>query len=142
MIERLSHTTVYVLDQDEALVFYRDKLGFEVRTDATMDSGFRWLTVGPRAQPGLEVVLMKVEPGPMCDAETAATLRRLVAHGTFGIGVFETSDCRATYEELKAKGVEFQGEPEEKFYGIEVIGKDNSGNWFSMTQRVKPGGAP
>ena len=139
MIRRLSHTTVYVLDQDEALTFYRDKLGLEVRTDATMDNGFRWLTVGPKAQPDLEIVLMKVAEGPMCDAATAATLRELVKKGTFSVGVFDTSDCRATYAELKAKGVEFQGPPEERFYGIEAVGKDNSGNWFSMTQRVKPG---
>ena len=139
MIERLSHATVYVLNQDDALAFYRDKLGFEVRTDFTMDGGFRWLTVGPKTQPGFEIVLMLVQAGPMCDASTAATLRELVEKGTFGIGVFETSDCRATYAELTAKGVEFRGPPEERFYGIEAVGKDNSGNWFSMTQRVKPG---
>lgn len=139
MIQRLSHITVYVLDQDEALKFYRDKLGFEVRTDATMDNGFRWLTVGPKTQPGMEIVLMKLAEGPMCDAATAATLKELVTKGTFSIGVFDTDDCRATYAELKAKGVEFKGLPEERFYGIEAIGKDNSGNWFSMTQHTKPG---
>jgi catechol 2,3-dioxygenase-like lactoylglutathione lyase family enzyme len=137
MIQRLSHTTVYVLNQDEALTFYRDKLGFEVRTDASMDNGFRWLTVGPKTQPELEIVLMLLEEGPMCDATTAATLRQLVQKGTFSIGVFETPDCRATYEQLKGKGVEFMGPPEERFYGIEAVGKDNSGNWFSMTQRAK-----
>jgi len=137
MIERLSHTTVYVLDQDEALKFYRDKLGFEVRTDATMDNGFRWLTVGPKTQPGMEIILMKVAPGPMWDAATVAAITELVRKGTFGIGVFETDDCRATYKELVARGVEFMGPPEEKFYGIEAIGKDNSGNWFSMSQKSK-----
>jgi catechol 2,3-dioxygenase-like lactoylglutathione lyase family enzyme len=139
MIRSLSHTTVYVLDQEESLKFYRDKMGFEVRMDATMEGGFRWLTVGPKTQPGMEIVLMKVEEGPMCDAATAATLRELVKKGTFGIGVFETEDCRATYAELKARGVEFADPPEEKFYGIEAVGKDNSGNWFSMTQRLKQG---
>jgi catechol 2,3-dioxygenase-like lactoylglutathione lyase family enzyme len=139
MIVSLSHTTVYVLDQDEALKFYRDKMGFEVRTDATMDNGFRWLTVGPKTQPGMEIILMKVAEGPMCDAATAAALRDLVKKGTFGIGVFEADDCRATYEELKGRGVTFQGPPEEKFYGIETVGMDNSGNWFSMTQRLKQG---
>jgi catechol 2,3-dioxygenase-like lactoylglutathione lyase family enzyme len=138
MIERLNHTVVYVLDQDESLEFYRDKLGFEVRVDATMDSGFRWITVSPKTQPDLEIVLMKVAEGPMCDAERAATLKKLVAQGAFSIGVFETSDCRSTYEELKARGVEFMSPPEEKFYGIEAIGKDNSGNWFSMSQPLKP----
>ena len=137
MITRLSHATIYVLDQDEALKFYRDKLGFEVRTDATMDNGFRWLTVGPKTQPGMEIVLMKITEGPMWDAATVATLKELVKKGTFGIGVFETADCRATYAELKARGVEFMGPPQERFYGIEVVGKDNSGNWFSMTQPAK-----
>jgi catechol 2,3-dioxygenase-like lactoylglutathione lyase family enzyme len=138
MIQSLSHVSVYVLDQDEALKFYRDKLGFEVRTDATMDNGFRWLTVGPKTQPEMEIVLMKVAEGPMLDAASAKALRDLIQKGIFGIGVFETDNCRATYEELKAKGVEFMGPPEERFYGIETIVKDNSGNWFSMTQRVKP----
>jgi catechol 2,3-dioxygenase-like lactoylglutathione lyase family enzyme len=139
VITQISHGTVYVLDQDEALAFYRDKLGFEVRKDVTMDGGFRWLTVGPKTQTNFVLVLMKVEPGHMCDEETATTLKRLVKKGVFGIGVFETPDCRATYEELSKKGVEFMGPPEERFYGIEAIGKDSSGNWFSMTQRVTPG---
>lgn len=139
MIRRLNHTTVYVLDQDESLKFYRDKLGFEVRTDATMDNGFRWLTVGPKTQPDLEIILMKVAEGPLWDAETVKTLRELIRKGTFGIGVFEADDCRATYAELKARGVEFKGPPEERFYGIEAVGKDNSGNWFSMTQPLKHG---
>jgi catechol 2,3-dioxygenase-like lactoylglutathione lyase family enzyme len=138
MIQRLTHTTVYVLDQEEALHFYRDKLGFEVRDDATMDNGFRWLTVGPKAQPGMRLALMKVEEGPMCSAERAATLRQLVQDGAFGIGVFEADDCRATYAELKANGVEFMSEPEEKFYAIEAIGKDDSGNWFSLSQHNEP----
>src|SRR3954453_11623873 len=109
MITSLSHTTVYVLDQDAALTFYRDQMGLEVRTDATMDNGFRWLTVGPKAQPGMEIVLMKVAEGPMCDAATAKTLAELVRKGTFGIGVFDTDDCRATYQQLTARGVEFMG---------------------------------
>jgi predicted enzyme related to lactoylglutathione lyase len=138
MIERLNHTVVYVLDQDAALQFYRDKLEFEVRTDAKMDNGFRWLTVSPKTQPELEIVLMKIEPGPTCDAERAAALKRLVKDGALCVGVFETSDCRATYETLKARGVEFMKPPEEKFYGIETVGRDNSGNWFSMSQPVKP----
>jgi catechol 2,3-dioxygenase-like lactoylglutathione lyase family enzyme len=137
MITSLSHTTVYVLDQDAALKFYRDQLGFEVRTDATMDNGFRWLTVGPKTQPGMEIILMKIAPGPMWDAATVATITDLVRKGTFGIGVFETDDCKKTYAELKARGVEFMGPPEEKFYGVEAIGKDNSGNWFSMSQKPK-----
>src|SRR5205085_2839598 len=126
-----------VLDQEDALRFYRDQLGFEVRKDVTMDGGFRWLTVGPKTQPDFVLALMKVEEGPMCDAESAAMLTALVKKGMFGVGVFETPDCRAAYEELTEKGVEFSGPPEERFYGIEAIGEDNSGNWFSMTERLK-----
>jgi hypothetical protein len=74
----------------------------------------------------------------MCDAGRAATLKTLVKEGAFCVGVFETFDCRATYEELKARGVEFMSPPEEKFYGIEAVGKDNSGNWFSMSEPLKP----
>jgi hypothetical protein len=101
-------------------------------------NGFRWVTVNPKAQPDLEIALMKIEEGPMCDAGRAATLKTLVKEGAFCVGVFETSDCRATYEELKARGVEFMSPPEEKFYGIEAVGKDNSGNWFSMSEPLKP----
>ena len=135
MIQRLSHTTIFVLDQEEALAFYRDKLGFDVRADFSMEGGFRWLTVGAPGQPDLEYILAPVAEGPMFDAETSAELRKLVAKGAFGIGVFETADCQATYDELTAKGVEFSSPPVDRFYGIEALGKDSSGNWFSLTQR-------
>lgn len=131
MIRALSHATIYVTDQDAALEFYTKKLGFEVRTDARMDN-FRWLTVGPKDQKDLELVLMK--PGGMIDDETRKTLEELIAKGAMGAGVFRTADCRATYEELKARGVEFRGEPAERPYGIEAVFRDNSGNWFSLTQ--------
>jgi predicted enzyme related to lactoylglutathione lyase len=134
MITRLSHATIYVLDQDEALKFYRDKLGFEVRTDMTMDNGFRWLTVGPKTQKDLQIILMAVKESPMFPAENVAMLKKLIQAGAMGAGVLQTDDCRKTYEELKAKGVQFIGPPEERFYGIEALLKDNSGNWFSMTQ--------
>ena len=137
MITRVSHMTVYVLDQNEALTFYRDKLGFEVRTDATMDNGFRWLTVGPKTQPDLELILMAVQESPMFPADKAAMLRQLLKAGALGPGVMEVDDCQKTYEDLKAKGVEFMSEPTDRFYGIEALFKDNSGNWFSMTQRKK-----
>jgi catechol 2,3-dioxygenase-like lactoylglutathione lyase family enzyme len=137
MITRLSHATIYVLDQEEALKFYRDKLGFEVRTDATMDNGFRWLTVGPKTQPDLEIVLMAVKESPMFAADKVAMLRKLIESGSIGAGVLDADDCRKTYEELKAKGVEFMAPPAERFYGIEALFKDNSGNWFSMTERKK-----
>jgi catechol 2,3-dioxygenase-like lactoylglutathione lyase family enzyme len=137
MITKMSHTTLFVLDQVEALDFYKNKLGFEVRTDSTMDGGFRWLTVGPKNQPDLEIVLMAISPGQMFDEKTAGTIKELVKNGKLGAGVFECDNCRATYEELKAKGVIFMSEPEQKFYGVEALFKDNSGNWFSMTERIK-----
>ena len=137
MITRLSHYTIYVLDQDEAYEFYVKKLGFEVVTDAKMDSGFRWLTVRPRDQKDSEIVLMPVKAGFMFDEETAEQLRSLIKKGKLGAGVFETNDCRATYAELKAKGVEFMSEPKEQFYGVEALFKDNSGNWFSLGEHPK-----
>jgi catechol 2,3-dioxygenase-like lactoylglutathione lyase family enzyme len=136
MIQRVSHTTVWVLDQDRAKEFYTDKLGFEVRQDARM-GGFRWLTVSPKGQTDLEVVLMPIAPSPMMDETTAKTLRELVAKGTFGAGVLETADIQKAYGELKAKGVTFMSEPEERPYGIEALLRDDSGNWFSMVERPK-----
>ena|SRR5215216_7085330 len=137
MIDRYSHGVIYVLDQDEALTFYTEKLGFEVREDATLDE-FRWLTVGSRGQPDLELIL--IEPGPpMFDPETAEHLKAIVAKGQMGAGALETEDCAGTYEELKQRGVEFLTEPTERPYGIEATLRDNSGNWFSLVQR--PGGA-
>ena len=137
MITRLSHATIYVLDQEEALKFYRDKLGFEVRTDMSMDNGFRWLTVGPKTQPDLEIILMAVKESPMFPAEKVNALRNLIQSGSMGAGVLEVDDCHKTYAELKGKGVEFMSPPTERFYGIEALLKDNSGNWFSMTQHKK-----
>ncbi len=133
MITRLSHATIYVKDQEAAKEFYTKKLGFEVRTDVTMDA-FRWLTVGPKNQPDLEIVLMNPGGGSMFDAETAKRIFELMDRGAMGAGVFETENCKKTYEELKAKGVEFLSAPEERPYGVEATFKDNSGNWFSLTQ--------
>ena len=135
MIQKLSHATVYVLNQDDALAFYRDKLGFEVRTDITMEGGFRWLTVGSKLQPDLQLVLLEPKVGQMFDTTAVEQMRSMIAKGLFGIGVFDTSDCRATYAELKAKGVKFLREPSDEFYGIEALVQDNSGNWFSLVQR-------
>ena len=132
MITKLSHATVYVTDQDEALAFYTEKLGFEVRMDANME-GFRWLTVGPKDQPDLEIVLIK--PGaPMFDDEAAGKLAAIQKKGMMGCGVFETSDCEKAYEEMKGKGVEFLSPPQKRPYGTEAVFRDNSGNWFSLTQ--------
>jgi predicted enzyme related to lactoylglutathione lyase len=138
MITKLSHSTIYVIDQDRAKDFYCNKLGFEVRTDATMGP-FRWLTVGPKTQPDLEIVLMKIavsEMGPShLDAEKATMLRTLVESGVLGAGVFNTDDCKRTYAELKERGVKFESEPKEMPYGIEAVFRDDSGNFFSLTQR-------
>ena len=133
MIQRLSHATVYVLDQDAARDFYVNKLGFEIRMDQSMDNGFRWLTVSPKGQPDMQLILMKVD-GPNIQPDVAAILRDLVERGKLGGGVLQTDDCRATYEDLIAKGVEFLSPPADRFYGVEAILKDNSGNWFSMNQ--------
>jgi catechol 2,3-dioxygenase-like lactoylglutathione lyase family enzyme len=133
MIQRLSHVTIWVLDQDAAYDFYVNKLGFDVNTDAKMDNGFRWLTVNPKGQPDLEIVLMPTTPGPMMDEETCEALRTLIRKGKLGAGVFATADCKKTYEELKDKGVEFSQPPTERFYGTEALMKDNSGNSFSLS---------
>ena len=132
MTIRMTHSPVWVLDQDEALDFYTGALGFEVRTDARMDT-FRWLTVGPPDQPDFELILASPGP-PMLDPESAEQIRAMVAKGALGAGVFHTDDCQAAYEELKARGVRFLNEPTERQYGIEATFRDNSGNWFSLTQ--------
>ena len=123
---------------ERALGFYRDVLGFEVNTDVPMgESGPRWLTVSPKGQPDLELVLAELTPGPMFDAETAEGIKSLVERGAFGIGVFETDDIQGDYERLSGRGVEFVSPPREQFYGTEAIVKDNSGNWFSLTERKR-----
>ena len=137
MINKMSHVSIYVINQDEAYDFYVNKLGFKVHTDAPMGPGMRWLTVCPKDQPDLEIVLMPITEGMMFTKESAEQMRDLVRKGTFGFGVFETPNIQATYEELKAKGVEFSKAPTKEFYGIEAIFKDNSGNWFSLGEKEK-----
>jgi catechol 2,3-dioxygenase-like lactoylglutathione lyase family enzyme len=139
MITRMSHTSVFVLDQDSAKAFYTEKLGFEVRTDVTMGegfegagAGFRWLTVGAKDQPDLELILSSCSMGR--GPEEAEQLRTLVAAGAMGVGVLATDDCRRTFEELSAKGVTFLAEPSERPYGIEATLRDDSGNLISLTQ--------
>ena len=141
---KLSHTCFYVLDQDRAKEFYTEKLGFEVRSDVTMGGefegageGFRWLTVGPPDQPDLEIIL--AEPRMGNDGETAEQIRALVAKGAMGTGVMGTDDVHKTFEELSARGVVFTQEPAERPYGVEALFRDDSGNWFSLTQHT--GGA-
>ncbi len=134
MIQRMSHTPIYVDDQDAALDFYVGKLGMEVRTDHVMPDGFRWLTVSPKGQ-DLEIILMKLGPTPHLSSEDAETMRGLMKRGALGAGVFGTDDCQRTYDELSAKGVEFVSPPKDQFYAIEALMKDPFGNWFSVTQR-------
>ena len=133
MIQRLSHTSIYVLDQDAARDFYVNKLGFDIRMDQSMENGFRWLTVSPKGQPDFQIILLKAD-GPNIKPDVAVVLKGLLEKGGIGGAVLQVDDCRATYEDLKAKGVEFLSPPAERFYGIECTLKDNSGNWFSMTQ--------
>jgi catechol 2,3-dioxygenase-like lactoylglutathione lyase family enzyme len=132
MFNAITHSAIFVLDQDEALDFYVGKLGFEVRAD--VDLGFmRWLTIGV---PGDDRELLLEKPGPPAhDDATAAQVRDLVTKGATGLGfILTTDDCRRTYEELKAKGVEFTGEPVEHFYGIDTGFRDPFGNNMRLTQ--------
>jgi catechol 2,3-dioxygenase-like lactoylglutathione lyase family enzyme len=133
MIRTLSHVVVYVMDQNRALRFYTEALGFEVRSDATLD-GFRWLTVGPAPQPDVAILLAEPAP-PMFSEEDGAAVKALVAKGAFSGGVLETDDCRRTYDELRGRGVTFIEEPADRPYGVEAVFRDDSGNWFSLTQR-------
>lgn len=137
MISKMSHVSVYVLDQASAYEFYVNKLGFKVHTDAPMGPDVRWLTITPPDQPDLEITLMPIKEGMMFNKESAKAMRALVSKGTFGFGVFECNDLLATYEEMKAKGIEFKKPPTKEFYGFEALFKDDSGNWFSLGEKPK-----
>ena len=134
MITQMSHVLIWVKNQQEALDFYRDTLGFEVDTDATFGENYRWLTMRIPTQPGFEIILMEPNPGMMLDAESAAQLRSLLDKGVLGGGVFDADDIYKTYEELKARGVEFKGPPSTQSWGTGTVMKDNSGSWFSLSQ--------
>src|SRR5215208_5302680 len=133
---RLSTTQLWVHDQDEALAFYTDKLGFEVRSDVTMAEmgNFRWLTVGPAGQPEIAIVLMAIPGPPVMDTGTADQVRELMGKGFAGTVFLTTDDCNASYQELKSRGVEFTEAPEERPYGIDAGFRDPSGNSFRLTQ--------
>ena len=134
MITGVSIVTVWVLDTESAKEFYTKRLGFDLTTDIELDGGMRWLTVRSPGTPGQEFLL--VDPAhSMLDADTAVQVRALVAKGALSPGVMATTDCRADYESLAERGVEFIQPPADRPYGIEAILRDDSGNWFSFTQR-------
>jgi catechol 2,3-dioxygenase-like lactoylglutathione lyase family enzyme len=133
---KLSHAQVWVHDQDEALAFYTEKLGMEVRADVTLPEmgDFRWLTVGPPGQEDVSITLMAIPGPPVMDAETAEEVRDLMSKGFAGTIFLTTDDVQASYEELKGRGVEFTETPEERPYGIDSGFRDPSGNSFRLTQ--------
>ncbi len=133
---KLGSTQLWVHDQDEALAFYTQKLGMEVRSDVTLPElgGFRWLTVGPAGQPDVAITLMAIPGPPVMDPETAEQVKALVAKGFAGTVFLTTDDVRADYEQLKGRGVEFTEEPEERPYGVDAGFRDTSGNSFRLTQ--------
>ena len=133
---KIATAQLWVHDQDEALAFYTGKLGWEVRSDATLPEmgNFRWLAVGPAGQPDVSVVLMAIPGPPVMDSETAEQVQALMAKGFAGTIFLTTDDAQASYEELKGRGVEFSEEPEERPYGIDAGFRDPSGNSFRLTQ--------
>jgi uncharacterized glyoxalase superfamily protein PhnB len=133
---RIANAHLWVDDQDEALAFYTQKLGMEVRMDVTMPElgSFRWLTVGPAGQPDVAIALMKIPGPPIMDAETAEQVRTLMAKGFAGTVFLTTDDCRRSYDELKSRGVEFSEAPEERPYGIDSGFRDPAGNSIRLTQ--------
>ncbi|MDX6690821.1 MAG: hypothetical protein QOG15_2278 [Solirubrobacteraceae bacterium] len=133
---KISTAQLWVHDQDEALAFWTDKVGMEVRADVTMPEmgNFRWLTVGPVGQPDIDIVLMAIPGAPVMDEETGEQVRALMAKGFAGTVFLTTDDCQAAYEELSARGVEFTEKPEERPYGIDSGFRDPSGNGIRLTQ--------
>ena len=136
MLNQLANVQVWVNDQEEALAFYTDKLGFEVREDVTVPElgNFRWLSVGVPGQ-DVAIVLMAVPGAPVFDDETRQQILDLLAKGAAGGLFFTTEDCRASYEELAGRGVEFTQEPTDQPYGVDAGFRDPSGNQFRMVQR-------
>jgi predicted enzyme related to lactoylglutathione lyase len=136
LLKSLTNVSVWVHDQDEALAFYTDKLGLEVREDVTVPEmgNFRWLTVGLPGQSDIAVALMAIPP--VFEQETQDQLRALMAKGVASGLFFSTDDCQASYEELKSRGVEFKQEPTEQPYGIDASFRDPSGNEIRMAQRT------
>ena len=138
---KIANAQLWVHDQDEALAFYTEKVGMEVRADVTLPEldGFRWLTVGPPGQEDVSITLMAIPGAPVMDAETAEQVRTLMAKGFAGTIFLETDDIHASVEELKARGLEFSEEPEERPYGIDSAFRDPSGNHIRLTQVTMAG---
>jgi catechol 2,3-dioxygenase-like lactoylglutathione lyase family enzyme len=136
MLKQLTHVNQWVHDQDEALAFYTEKLGLELRDDVTVPElgNFRWLTVGVPGQDDVAITLMAVPGPPVFDEETRRTLQELVAKGAAGGLFFSTGDCQASYEELKGRGVEFSQEPTRQPYGLDAGFRDPSGNQIRMME--------
>ena len=136
---RIGTAQLWVHDQDEALRFYTDKVGLEIRQDVTVPEmgNFRWLTVGPAEQDDIAIVLMAIPGPPLMDADTERQVRDLVAKGFAGTVFLSTDDCRASYKELVARGVEFVEEPEDRPYGVDAGFRDPSGNNIRLTE-VRP----
>ena len=137
MLKQLTTTQVWVHDQEEALAFYTEKLGLELREDVTVPEfgNFRWLTVGPPGQEDVSITLMAIPGPPVFDAETQDAIKTLVAKGVATGLFFTTDDIQGTYEELKGRGVEFQQEPTEQPYGVDAGFRDPSGNQMRVAQR-------
>jgi catechol 2,3-dioxygenase-like lactoylglutathione lyase family enzyme len=133
---RIANAQLWVDDQDEALAFYTQKLGMEVRSDVTLPEmgDFRWLTVGPPGQDDFAITLMAIPGPPVMDPDTADQVRNLMSKGFAGTVFLATDDVRSDYEELKGRGVEFTEEPEERPYGIDAGFRDPSGNSFRLTE--------
>ena len=133
---RIATAQLWVHDQDEALKFYTEKVGMEVRSDVTMPEmgDFRWLTVGPAGQDDVAIVLMAIPGPPVMDNDTAKEVAALMGKGFAGTVFLTTEDCKASYDDLRARGVEFTETPEERPYGIDAGFRDPSGNSFRLTQ--------
>lgn len=136
MTIKLTHVQIWVLDQDQALDWYTNTLGFEVREDVTVPElgNFRWLSVGPPGQEDVKVTLMAIPGQPVFDAETEKAIKDVLTRGAAGGLFFETDDIQGTYERLKERGVEFTDEPTERPYGIDTGFRDPFGNHFRMMQ--------
>ncbi len=137
---KISNAQLWVHDQEEALAFWTEKVGMEVQSDVTLPElgDFRWLTVGPPGQEDVTIVLMAIPGPPVMDVETAEQVRDLMGKGFAGTVFLTTDDCQASYEELRARGVEFSEAPEQRPYGIDSGFRDPSGNSIRLTQVQLP----